>query len=130
LSLKETINGTTRGDRTLFIFLLVASLLGILFVKDVLPRGDEVVIEVDGKMQYKYPMEADRRVKVESRYGHLTVEIKSNKVRVVDASCPNKLCEHQGWVSGGAIICLPSRISVLVGTPGKPGKGAVDATTG
>jgi hypothetical protein len=130
LSLRETINGTTRGDRILFIFLLIASLVAIFFVKDVLPKGNEVVIEVDGKMQYTYPLNSDRMVKVESRYGNLTVEIKGSKVRVVDASCPNKLCEHQGWVSGGAIVCLPSRISVLVGSTGKSQGGAVDATTG
>ena len=130
MSLRETINGTTRGDRILFVLLLITSILGIFFIKEALPRSNDVVIEVNGKIEYTYPLNSNRTVKVESRYGHLTVEIRGDKARVVDASCPNKLCEHQGWISRGAIICLPSRISVLVGSTGKTENGAVDATTG
>ncbi len=130
MSLRETINGTTAGDRVLFIFLFLASFIGIFFIKEVLPRGNEVLIEVEGKVAYKYPLDSDRTVKVESRYGRLTVEIRKGEVRVVDASCPNKLCERQGWVSSGAIVCLPNRISVLVGSQEKPKDGAVDATAG
>lgn len=110
--------------------MFLVSLAGIFFIKEVLPRGNEVIVEVEGKVAYKYPMDSDRTVKVEGRYGHLTVEIRKGKVRVVDASCPNKLCEHQGWVSAGAIVCLPSRISVLVGSQEKAKDRAVDATTG
>ncbi|HAM50108.1 MAG TPA: hypothetical protein DCP92_05225 [Nitrospiraceae bacterium] len=87
-------------------------------------------IEVEGKAMYRYPLGADRTVKVESPYGHLTVEIKQRKVRVIDASCPNKLCEKEGWVSRGVIICLPNRISVVVGGGVRPDGRALDAITG
>ncbi len=114
----------------LLVLLLLASLLGIFFIREVLPGGRGVTIEIEGKVAYKYELDSDRSVKVESPYGRLTVEIKDHRVRVIDASCPNKLCEHQGWINRGAIVCLPARISVVVGGPGKPGNGAVDATTG
>ncbi len=130
MSLRETINGTTIADRVLLIFLLLVSFLGVFFIKDVLPKGRDVVIEVEGKVEYKYPIDSDKVIKVKSEYGQLTVEIKDHKVRVVDASCPNKLCEHQGWITRGAIICLPGRISVLVGSPGKSNNRSIDATTG
>ncbi len=130
MSLKETINGTTLADRALLVFLLFVSFLGIFFIKDVLPKGRDVVIEVEGKVEYKYPIDSDRVVKVKSAHGQLTVEIRNHMVRVVDASCPNRLCEHQGWITRGAIVCLPGRISVLVGSPGKQNNRAVDATTG
>ncbi len=130
MSLREAINGTTPADRILFVFFLLISLVGIVFVKEVLPRTEEVIIEVDGKVSYRYPLGTDRSVEVKSSAGQLTVEIKDKMVRVVHASCPNKLCEAQGWVRSGAIICLPSRISVIVGGYGEPRGRRVDAITG
>ena len=130
MSLRQTINSTTLGDRLLLIFLVVASCAGIVFIRDVLPHPGGVIIEVQGKPTHRYSLDRDRTVKVESPYGHLTVEIREKKVRVIQASCQNKLCEHQGWVSRGVIICLPARISVSVGDSEKPGDKRIDATTG
>jgi hypothetical protein len=130
LSLREPLNGTTPGDRILFILLLFVSFIGIVFMKDVLPRSREVTIEVEGNPAYRYPLDTDRRVEVGTPFGHLTVEIRGGKTRVTNASCPNKLCELQGWVSTGVIICLPARVSVVVGGPEKPEDRDVDAITG
>jgi hypothetical protein len=118
------------ADRVLLLVLLFVSLFGIVFVNDVLPHATEVSIEVEGKVMYRYPLNADRSVKVEGPHGHLTVEIKDKKVRVIEASCPNRLCENQGWISRGGIVCLPSRISVVVGGSEKPDGRALDAITG
>lgn len=115
MSLKETISELKTGDRLLFAALLIISLLGIFFIKEVMPLAEEVSIDVEGKIKYRYPVDADRLIDVESSRGSLTVEIKDKRVRVIHASCPNKLCEKQGWVSRGAIVCLPNRISVIVG---------------
>ena len=112
------------------MLLLAVSLTGIVFVKDVLPRSREVTIEVEGKPAYRYSLDTDRKVEVAGPHGRLTVEIKNTKVRVSDASCPNKLCELQGWVGRGVIICLPARISVIVGGPEGAGERRIDAITG
>ncbi|MCL4475623.1 MAG: NusG domain II-containing protein [Nitrospirae bacterium] len=130
MSLKETVNGTTLGDRILFILLLIVSFIGIFFMKEVLPQPRDVTIEVEGKLTHRYPLDTDRRVEVGSPFGHLTLEIKDRKARVTGASCPNKLCELQGWISRGVIICLPGRITVTVGGSEEPKDRKVDAITG
>ncbi len=130
MNLKETVNGTTLGDRILFILLLIVSFIGIFFMKEVLPQPRDVTIEVEGKLTHRYPLDTDRRVEVGSPFGHLTLEIKDRKARVTGASCPNKLCELQGWISRGVIICLPGRITVTVGGPEEPKDRKVDAITG
>lgn len=129
MSLRETITELTVGDRILFIVLIIISLLGIAFIKEVIPKAEEVSIEIEGKIKYRYPVDTDKLINVESSRGSLTVEIKDKKVRVIDASCPNKLCEKQGWISRGAIVCLPNRISVIVGGPAEK-NGRFDAITG
>jgi hypothetical protein len=130
LRFRETIEGTTVADRVLLATLLCVSLLGIVFVNEVLSHTTEVSIEVEGKAMYRYPLDTDRSVKVEGPYGHLTVEIKHKKVRVIEASCPNKRCEKEGWISRGVIICLPNRISVIVGGDVRHDGRAFDAITG
>lgn len=130
MSFRETINGTTCADRLLLTVLLLVSLLGIVFVREVLPHPAEVSIDVEGKKSYRYPLGIDRRVRVESSKGHLTVEIKGERVRVINASCPNRNCELQGWTGRGAIICLPNRISISVGGTGNTDGGKLDAVTG
>jgi hypothetical protein len=130
LSLREAVSGTTPADRILFIFLLVVSFTGIVFMKDVLPQQNDVTIEVEGKLTHRYPLDTDRSVEVRSPYGHLTLEIKDRKARVTGASCPNRLCELQGWTGRGVIICLPARIAITVGGSGEAKDKKVDAITG
>ena len=64
-------------------------------------------------------------------YGHghtLTVEIKNDAVRVVEADCPDRVCVHTGAISREAqtIACVPSSVVITVVTPEGP---SVDAVT-
>ena len=45
--------------------------------------------------------------------GNLSIEIKpENGVRILESSCPAKVCVHAGWIKqpGETIICLPNKI--------------------
>jgi hypothetical protein len=128
LSLRKLLSRTTSADRVLFLLLLLLSLSGILFVKEVLPVGRTVHIEVDGRPSYILPLDKDRTVTVEGPLGKTWIEIKDRRVRVTDSPCRNKLCIQQGWVRSGTIICLPNRVVVTVGDHDK--STTVDATTG
>jgi hypothetical protein len=101
----------------------------MFFAREVLSSGRDVSIEVDGRTAYRYPLDADRTVRIAGAHGALTVEIKGKKVRVIEASCPNRICEMQGWIDKGVIVCLPGRISVMVGGPDRDG-GKLDGITG
>jgi len=130
LSFRETVKATTFGDRALIVALVILSFAGIFAVKEALSHASEVSIDVGGRVMFRYPLDVDRSVKVEGDHGSLTVEIKDRQVRVTEASCPNKICERQGWITRGAIICLPNRISVIVGGPEKNDGRRLDAVTG
>ncbi|MDE7398742.1 MAG: NusG domain II-containing protein [Oscillospiraceae bacterium] len=43
-------------------------------------------------------------------------EIKNGKIRLTEASCPDKICEKTGYIgsSGQSIICVPNKITVAV----------------
>ncbi|MDA8239549.1 MAG: NusG domain II-containing protein [Nitrospiraceae bacterium] len=128
--MKTVIRNTTIADKLLFLILITASVAGIFFSREAMPQGPDIVITVDGKPLYTLPRDKDRLVSIPGPFGDTVVEIKDGKVRVKEAHCPNRLCEKQGWISRGAIVCLPNHIVITVG--GKAGDlpRGIDAVTG
>lgn len=43
-------------------------------------------------------------------------EVKDGRIRLIKASCPDKICEKTGYIgsSGQSIICVPNKIAVAV----------------
>ncbi len=97
-------------------------------MKEVLPGGRTVYIEVNDRPAYVLSLDKDRTVTVEGPLGGTSIEIKDRRVRVTDSPCHNKLCIQRGWVRSGTIICLPNRVVITVG--GHDKTTTVDATTG
>ena len=127
--MKRAVEGTTFLDWVLLVVLLLLSLGGFVLVKRVMPPGETVVIEVDGKGGYRLPLGEDRVVGVKGPLGITKVVIRDGRVRVEDSPCPQKICVKEGWIRQGAIVCLPNRVVVSV-TGGKKGPGGVvDAIT-
>ncbi len=124
--LLRVIKSTRPLDWVLFVVLLSLSLSGMFFAKTIYPSGNWVLIEVDGKLLYRFSLFEERTVSVKGPMGYTTVEIRDGRVRVKDSPCPEKICVRQGWIQKGVIICLPNRVVVRVG--GEDNR--VDAITG
>jgi len=128
--LRTVIRDTTIADRLLFVVLIAASIAGIFVSREAMPRGSDVLVEVNGKTAYTFTLDKDRTFQVPGPRGETVVEIKDNKVRVKEAHCPNRLCEKQGWVERGVIVCLPNHIVISVGGKAGISTKGVDAITG
>ncbi|MBF0558960.1 MAG: NusG domain II-containing protein [Nitrospirae bacterium] len=109
----------TKADKVLLSLCIFLSFSSFAYVKGMVPAGSEVRIEVDGKLKYTLPLNADRTLELNGTIGKTTVEIKGGKVRIKEAPCPNKLCIHQGWVESGAVVCLPNKVIVTVTSPSR-----------
>ncbi|TAN38006.1 MAG: NusG domain II-containing protein [Verrucomicrobia bacterium] len=49
--------------------------------------------------------------------GHMAeFEINTGRIRVREITCPQKLCQHTGWISrpGEMIVCVPNKILIEV----------------
>jgi len=106
-----------QGDK--FVLYGILILIFILLIEyGVLQKHSTkvVVIRSDGKIVKELPINKDAIFEVKSKEGHLFVEIKSGKVRVINSTCRDKLCEKEGWINniGESIICLPNRISISI----------------
>jgi len=130
LKLREVIKNTTFADRLLFIFFITVSVAGIFITREAMSQGSDVFIEINGKLEYSLPLDINRTISVNGLLGNTIIEISGKKVRIQEAPCPNQICVHQGWVSKGAIVCLPGRIVVIVGGSADRHKKGIDAITG
>ena len=128
--MRTVIKDTTIADRLLFVVLIAASIAGIFVSREAMPRGSDVLVEVNGKTAYTFTLDKDRTFPVPGPCGETVVEIKGGKVRVKEAHCPNRLCEKQGWVERGVIVCLPNHIVISVGGKAGISTKGVDAITG
>jgi hypothetical protein len=128
--LKKLINKTTPADRLLLLLLLAVSVSGIFVARQAMPASSDVVVEIDGRPVFSAPLSEDRLITLQSSCGPIEVEIRSSRVRIKDAHCPNKLCMKEGWVSKGIIVCLPGKVVVFAGTRGTARKKNLDAVTG
>lgn len=105
---------------------MVISVGGIFITQEALPKGSDVIIEINGKPEYTFPLDIDRKIPIKGNYGDCRVEIKDKKVRIAESDCPKKLCVEEGWISRGVIVCLPNRVIVFVGSSDSD----IDAITG
>lgn len=80
-------------------------------------QGGEAVVTVGGTELMRLPLREDACVEVPQMEGNAnSVEIRGGAVRVVEANCPDHVCERQGWIryDGETIVCLPHRLIVTV----------------
>lgn len=127
---EKLLKSATIADKILLFILVILSFSGIIWIREGLPKGRTVRIEVNGRPVYILPADKEKSVSVEGPEGRTVVEIRDHRVRVTESPCQNKLCIKQGWVESGAIVCLPNRVVITIGGQGNEPDKAVDATTG
>lgn len=103
--------------------LLIISVIAMFFVRQA--SGDHARIYKDGELIesvnlfsvpeiYTIPLvdNFDERGMILS--GINFIDVDTGRIRMGNADCPNKLCVHQGWMTGGLIpiVCLPNRVVI------------------
>lgn len=79
-----------------------------------------VEVQVDGKVVASYDLNKDADIVVDGYQGgtnHLIIQ--DGMVWISEATCPDKICVHQGKISlnGDMIVCLPNRMIAMVTEP-------------
>lgn len=75
-------------------------------------RGAKTAVITCGEVQRELSLETDGVFKVEGA----EFEVKDGRIRLVNADCPDKLCEKTGFIGapGQSIICVPKKITVQI----------------
>ncbi len=79
-------------------------------------RGEKIKIFVDGKVIRVYSLNMDTTITIQGYKGPSVIQIQKGKVRMLDSTCPLKLCVKMGWISnaGASIVCVPNRVTILI----------------
>ncbi len=109
-------NKKRRNDIILISALLSAALLALAVFRFCVPSGNSVMISVDGKSTEIISLNKDSERVIKTENGTNIVEVKNGKVSVVDATCPDKLCQKHRPISkvGESIVCLPNKVTLRI----------------
>ena len=101
--------------------LLTAALLRLggalaLFLWLTRQAGGTVSVQIDGKAAMELPLGEDAQIVLGEGDHTNTLVIKDRTARVVEASCPDRICVGQGTIqyAGESIVCLPHRLVITV----------------
>ena len=107
----------SRNDIILIMSIMIVSVLGMVAVSLSHRTGDRVFVYVDGVLTGEYPLSEDALIDI-SGYddGVNTLRILDGEAYMEEASCPDKLCIHQGkaYKAGQSIVCLPNRVVIKI----------------
>lgn len=112
------------------IFLLMGTIviavvfLGIQFLTPA--SGENLIIQINGEMIASYPLGEDAEFEIND--GTNRVEISDEKVRMVQADCPDQIYVHHKAISKNheTIVCLPNKIVLTIESTNET---EIDATT-
>ena len=67
----------------------------------------------DGRLVREVDLTADAVFTV--REGHIRLEVKDGRTRVVQSDCPGHACEQAGWISHApqTIVCAPNKVLIM-----------------
>ena len=119
------------------IALIALACLGALIYLRLRPAGVIANIYQDGACIRSVDLSkvaAPETFTVTDKNGHENVvSVEPGRICVLRANCPDQVCVHEGWVSGGTrpIVCLPAKLVIrLEDKSAAPGADAPDAVVG
>lgn len=111
-----------KWDKIIIISLLVISFLpylifGLTRARDY--NATYAVITIAGKPYDKIKLtghKGETEYLIETPKGNNLVLIKDEKIAIIEADCPDKLCTEPGFMEkpGQSLICLPHSLSIAI----------------
>lgn len=102
------------------ILIVIATTFGINYFVNT-KSGDNIEIYVDNKLYKTYSIDDEDEIKIESQEGYNIIKIHDHGVEMSEASCPDKVCVHAGFITkpSESIVCLPNKVHIKITTQNK-----------
>lgn len=111
----------TKCDKILIAFILITSLSSLFFIKNksISYKRKYVSIQVNGEEIKKIIFDKKiigETIPIKTKFGYNLIEIGDERVRVIEADCPDKIDVKQGYISNAneIIVCLPNRLVIEI----------------
>ncbi len=112
-----------KWDIVLLIALLLLSLLPegvfILSGSDRMLEGTKAVVQVNGSVYKEIPLSEHHGTDtftIQTADGYNTVVVKDQKIGIIEADCPDKICIQEGFIRnpGETTVCLPHKVMIEI----------------
>lgn len=105
-----------KSDLILVIALVLLAALLWLVLRLTRSEGAYVRVTVDGEIYGEYKLSEDTEIRIGDDNSFNLLLINDGEASVTEASCPDKLCVHQGKIhyDGQSVVCLPNKVVVEV----------------
>lgn len=99
------------------VSLIIAGAFGVNYFVNT-KNLDSIEIYMDNKLYKTYDINDKEEIKIKSKEGYNIVKIHDKGVEIIEASCPDKVCIHQGFItkSSESIVCLPNKVHIKITT--------------
>lgn len=99
------------------VLLITAVTFGINYVVN-MKNGNNIEIYVDNKLYKTYSIDDEEEIRIENKGEYNIVKIHDNGVEITQASCPDKVCVHAGFIKkpSQSIVCLPNKVHIKIST--------------
>ncbi len=112
-------NRKFRNDGILAAVIVIIAVAVLLLINLTKVEGNSVVVKIDGVETQRFSLEENIEFEIKTgkndeNYNVLVIE--DRKARIVDADCPDGICEESGPVFnvGETIICLPHKVVIEI----------------
>ena len=99
-------------------FLALAALCVYIYVKPADSGSHTAVITINGEEYRRIDLssEPDGEFIISTEYGTNTIAVKDHTIRVIEASCPDKICVSHGELTSDLlpIVCLPNKLIITL----------------
>ena len=78
--------------------------------------GKQIEIYVDNELYKTYDIDDEDEIKIESEEGYNVVKIHNHGAQITEASCPDKVCIQEGFITkpSESIVCLPNKVHIKI----------------
>ena len=106
-----------KGDKILILTIFILSIFsyGFIYLSGGEERGRYISLQVNGEEVKRLTFTSSEEpyvYRLETEHGLNVVEVVGNKVHLIEADCPDKLCIKQGFIekTGEVIVCIPNKM--------------------
>lgn len=108
-------------------FVIIAVLMILSFLPEIIlgakvGKGYEntyAEITVSGSLYKTIPLsihKGEEFIEVETKYGTNIIKVSDNKIGIIEADCPDKVCMNPEYIEkpGQSLVCLPHKVMIEI----------------
>ncbi|MBO8126295.1 MAG: NusG domain II-containing protein [Firmicutes bacterium] len=112
--LQETQGRLTRFDLGLLFLVLALAGVGFLYRHITATSAEAALLRFWDGREEVIDLSQDQKWQIQGKLGPVWLEIKNGQLRVIDSSCPEKICVRSGSLPSETmvIVCVPNGIII------------------